>query len=169
LNYQKAEVPVLAEEVVNRYRERIEERLLTVDLDMPDDLPQVEADPNRLRLIFDNLLSNAIKFTYPDGQITVGARAIYGTLGQPTYFSIWISDTGIGIPLDEQALIWQRFHRVENPLSLEAGGLGIGLTIVKALVEAHGGRVWVDSAPERGSTFTVLLPIARSQGPEVIV
>ncbi|MFN2283312.1 MAG: ATP-binding protein [Anaerolineae bacterium] len=169
LNYQKAEVPVLAEEVVNRYRERIEERLLTVDLDMPDDLPRVEADPNRLRLIFDNLLSNAIKFTYPDGQITVGARAIYGTLGQPTYFSIWISDTGIGIPLDEQALIWQRFHRVENPLSLEAGGLGIGLTIVKALVEAHGGRVWVDSAPERGSTFTVLLPIARSQGPEVIV
>ncbi|MBN2391206.1 MAG: PAS domain-containing protein [Anaerolineae bacterium] len=169
LNYQKVEVPVLAEEVVNRYRERIEERLLTVDLDMPDDLPLVEADPNRLRLIFDNLLSNAIKFTYPDGQITVGGRAIYGTLGQPTYFSIWISDTGIGIPLDEQALIWQRFHRVENPLSLEAGGLGIGLTIVKALVEAHSGRIWVDSAPERGSTFTVLFPIARSQIPEVVV
>ncbi|MGC9395760.1 MAG: ATP-binding protein [Anaerolineae bacterium] len=167
LNYQKVEVPVLAEEVVNRYREHIEERLLTVDLDMPDDLPQIEADPNRLRLIVDNLLSNAIKFTYPDGQITVGARAIYGTLGQPTYFSIWISDTGIGIPLDEQALIWQRFYQVENPLSLEAGGLGIGLTIVKALVEAHGGRVWVDSAPQQGSAFTVLLPIARGLGPEV--
>jgi PAS domain S-box-containing protein len=167
LNYQKVDVPALAQEVVNRYRERIEERLLTVDMDMPDDLPSVEADPNRLRLILDNLLSNATKFTYPDGQITVGARAIYGTLGQPTYYSIWISDTGIGIPLDEQALIWQRFHRVENPLSLEAGGLGIGLTIVKALVEAHGGRVWVDSAPELGSTFTVLLPIGRSQGLEV--
>ena len=167
LNYQKVDVSGLAGEVVNRYRERIEERLLTVDLDTPDDLPQVEADPNRLRLILDNLLSNAIKFTYPDGQIAVGARAIYGTLGQPTYFSIWVSDTGIGIPLDEQALIWQRFYRVENPLSLEAGGLGIGLTIVKALVEAHGGRVWVDSAPERGSTFTVLLPIVRSHGPEV--
>ncbi len=167
LHYQKVEVPVLAQEVINRYRERIEERLLTVDLDMPGDLPFVEADPNRLRLILDNLLSNAIKFTYPDGQITVGARAIYGTLGQPTYYSIWISDTGIGIPLDAQALIWQRFYRVENPLSLEAGGLGIGLTIVKALVEAHGGRVWVDSAPELGSTFTVLLPIARSQGLEV--
>jgi len=134
---------------------------------MPDDLPLVEADPNRLRLIVDNLLSNAIKFTYPDGQIIVGARAIYGTLGRPTYYSIWVSDTGIGIPLDEQALIWQRFYRADNPLSLEAGGLGIGLTIVKALVEAHGGRVWVDSAPEMGSTFTVLLPIGRSQGFEV--
>ncbi len=167
LHYQKVNVPVLAEEVINRYREHIEERLLTVNLDMPDDLPLVEADPNRLRLILDNLLSNAIKFTYPDGQITVGARAIYGTLGQPTYYSIWVSDTGIGIPLDEQAHIWQRFYRAENPLSLEAGGLGIGLTIVKALVEAHGGRVWVDSAPELGSTFTVLLPISRSQGFEV--
>jgi PAS domain S-box-containing protein len=167
LNYQKVDVPVLAEEVIHRYRERIEERLLIVDLDVPDDLPLVEADPNRLRLILDNLLGNAIKFTYPDGQITVGARAIYGTLGQPTYFSLWISDTGIGIPLEEQALIWQRFYRIENPLSLEAGGLGIGLTIVKALVEAHGGRVWVDSAPERGSTFTILLPIARSQDSEV--
>lgn len=164
LHYQKVDIPVLAQEVINRYRERIEERLLTVDLDMPAGLPLVEADPNRLRLILDNLLSNAIKFTYPDGQITVGARAIYGTLGQPTYYSIWVSDTGIGIPLDEQALIWQRFYRAENPLSLEAGGLGIGLTIVKALVEAHGGRVWVDSAPEMGSTFTVLLPIGRSQG-----
>jgi PAS domain S-box-containing protein len=164
LHYQKVDVPVLAGEVVNRYRERIEERLLTVNLDMPEDLPLVEADSNRLRLIVDNLLSNAIKFTYADGQITIGARAIYGTLGQPTYYSIWVSDTGIGIPLDEQALIWQRFYRAANPLSLEAGGLGIGLTIVKALVEAHGGRVWVDSAPELGSTFTVLLPIVRNQG-----
>jgi PAS domain S-box-containing protein len=167
LNYQKVSVPSLAVEVVNRYRERIEERLLTVDLDIPNDLPQVEADPNRLRLILDNLLSNALKFTYPDGQITVGARAIFGTLGQPTYFSIWVSDTGIGIPLEDQALIWQRFYRVENSLSMEAGGLGIGLTIVKALVEAHGGRVWVDSAPEKGSTFTILLPIGRSQAFEV--
>lgn len=166
LHYQRVDVPILVRELVNRYRERIEERMLTVDMDLPTDLPLVEVDPNRLRVILDNLLSNAIKFTYPDGQIIVGCRAIYGTLGQPTYFSIWVSDTGIGIPLDEQALIWQRFYRVENPLSLEVGGLGIGLTITKALVEAHCGRVWVDSIPERGSTFTVLLPIKRGQGTE---
>jgi len=134
-----------------------------VDLDLPTDLPLVEVDPNRLRLIMDNLLSNAIKFTYPEGRITLGCRAIYGTLGQPTYFSIWVSDTGVGIPLEEQGLIWQRFYRVDNPLSLEAGGLGIGLTITKALVEAHAGRVWVDSTPGQGSTFTVLLPIKRGQ------
>ncbi|HOU15349.1 MAG TPA: ATP-binding protein [Anaerolineae bacterium] len=166
LHYQKVQVPGLVRELISRYRERIEERMLTVDTDLPTDLPPVEVDPNRLRLILDNLLSNAIKFTYPDGRIIVGCRAIYGTLGQPTYFSIWVSDTGIGIPLEEQALIWERFYRVENPLSLEAGGLGIGLTITKALVEAHSGRVWVDSTPGQGSTFTVLMPIRRGQGVE---
>ncbi len=164
LHYQNVDMAVLVRELVTRYRERIEERMLTVDLDLPTEPLLVEADPNRLRLILDNLLSNAIKFTYPDGRITVGCRPIYGTLGQPTYFSIWVSDTGIGIPLEEQAAIWQRFYRVESPLSLEAGGLGIGLTITKALVEAHAGRVWVDSTPGRGSTFTVLLPIKRGQG-----
>ena len=85
-------------------------------------------------------------------------------MGKPTFFSIWVSDTGVGIPVEEQNRIWERFHRVENSLSLEAGGLGIGLTIARALVEAHGGRVWVDSTLDEGSTFTVLLPIYRSQG-----
>jgi signal transduction histidine kinase len=163
LHYQMVDVSEVANNLVDRYQERLEERSLSVDVDLPDDLPLIEADAHRLQLIFDNLLSNAVKFTYPNGRITVGCRAIYGTLGQPTYFSIWVSDTGVGIPPDEQANIWQRFYRVENPLSLEAGGLGIGLTITKALVEAHGGRVWVDSTLNRGSTFTVLLPIQRSQ------
>ncbi len=161
LHYEVVDLLAIVREVINRYRERITERMLHIQQDLPADMPLVEVDPHRLRLILDNLLSNAIKFTYPDGQIIIGCRPIYGTLGQPTYFSIWVSDTGVGIPLNEQAHIWQRFYRVNNPLSLEAGGLGIGLAITKALVEAHGGRVWVDSALEQGSTFTILLPIKR--------
>lgn len=164
LQYQSVDVLAVIREVVRQYHGRTEERSLTVDLDMPDDLPPVEADLHRLHLILDNLLSNAVKFTFPNGRITIGGRTIYGTLGQPTYCSIWISDTGVGIPPDEQINIWKRFYRVDNPLSLEAGGLGIGLTITKALVEAHGGRVWVDSTLNHGSTFTVLLPIKRGQG-----
>jgi len=165
LNYQTTDATDMVNEMLSRYQERIEERMLTVKLDFPNDLPTVEVDPNRLRLILDNLFSNAVKFTYPNGRITGGARGIQGTLGKPTFFSIWISDTGVGIPVEEQNRIWERFYRVENSLSLEAGGLGIGLTITKALVEAHGGRVWVDSTLNEGSTFTVLLPIYRSQGP----
>ncbi len=167
LNYQTLEVPQIIQEILGRYRERINERQLTLELDLPPDLPAIEVDSNRLRLILDNILNNAIKFTYPNGKITIGCRGIQGTLGEPTFFSIWISDTGVGIPLEEQLLIWERFYRVEDsPLSLEAGGLGIGLTITKALVEAHGGRVWVDSTIDEGSTFTVLLPTKRTQSLE---
>jgi PAS domain S-box-containing protein len=164
LNYQDIEVPDVINELLSRYQERVEERMLTIKVDFPDELPTIEVDPNRLRLVLDNLLSNAIKFTYPSGHITIGCRGIQGTLGKPTFFSIWLSDTGVGIPVEEQNRIWERFYRVENPLSLEAGGLGIGLTITRALVEAHGGRVWVDSTLDEGSTFTVLMPIFRSQG-----
>lgn len=161
LQYEEVNVAGIVRKMVGQYRKRIEERSLTVDLDIPSDLPPAEADPARLHLILDNLLSNAVKFTFPNGHITIGCRAVYGTLGQPTYVSIWISDTGVGIPPDEQNNVWRRFYRVDNPLSLEAGGLGLGLTIVKTLVEAHGGRVWADSTLNRGSTFTVLLPIKR--------
>jgi len=164
LTYQMVELPDIVNELLSRYQDRIEERMLTVKLDFAEDLPALEADPNRIRLILDNLLSNAVKFTYPNGRITIGCRGIQGTLGKPTFFSIWVSDTGVGIPVEDQNRIWERFYRVENSLSLEAGGLGIGLTIAKALVEAHGGRVWVDSVLNEGSTFTVLLPIYRSQG-----
>ncbi len=164
LNYQTVDVPDIINELLSRYQERIEERMLVLKLDFPEDLPSVEVDPNRLRLILDNLISNAIKFTYPHGRITLGCRGIQGTLGKPTFFSIWVSDTGVGISVEEQNRIWERFYRAENPLSLEAGGLGIGLVITRALVEAHSGRVWVDSTLDEGSTFTVLLPIYRSQG-----
>ncbi len=158
LNYQTVDVKQVVESVVKRYRERLNERELKLTLDYPDDLPEIEVDPHRLRLILDNLLSNAIKFTYPKGEVRIGARSIQGPMGKPTYLSLWISDTGVGIPIEEQSKIWERFYRADNPLSLEAGGLGIGLTITKALVEAHQGRVWVDSTVDHGSTFTVLLP-----------
>ena len=163
LNYQQTDVPDIIHELLSRYQERVEEHMLNIELDFPEDLPPVEVDPNRLRLILDNLLSNAIKFTHPNGCITLGCRAIQGILGKPTFFSIWISDTGVGIPVEAQNCIWERFYRVDNPLSLDAGGLGIGLTITKALVEAHGGRVWVESTLDEGSTFTILLPLYRSQ------
>ncbi len=161
LNYQQVNMQELAEEIIKRYRRSLAERNMKLEVDFPDDLPEVEADPYRMRLVLDNLLSNAIRFTYPGGRVTVGCRTIVGPMNEPLYLSLWVSDTGVGIPADEIPRIWERFYRVENPLSLEAGGLGIGLTITKALVEAHGGRVWVESTPGKGSTFTVLIPVRR--------
>ncbi len=166
LNYQSINVGTLINEVVSRYRERIAQRQLKVTVDAPEGLPTIEADANRLRMVIDNLVNNAVKFTYPEGKIHVGVRMISDNGGKPAYISIAVADNGVGIEVNEQPLIWDRYYRANNPLSLEAGGLGIGLPIARALAEAHGGRIWVDSIPGQGSTFSVLIPISRAVGAE---
>jgi PAS domain S-box-containing protein len=162
LSYQTLNILKLLEDTLGRYQERITERQLTLVQDFAEDMPMVRGDPHRLRLVLDNLIDNAIKFTHPGGKIELGCKAIQGHVEGVRMVTIWVADTGVGISAEAQPRIWERFYRVDNSLSLEAGGLGIGLTITKALVEAHGGRIWVDSTLGEGSTFTVLLPTRRS-------
>ncbi len=163
LNYQAVDLGDLLRASARRYRERSEEQQKTVTVLIDPELPEIEGDPNRLRIIIDNLVNNAIKFTHDGGEITIGAAPIDGTMKKPVFVTVWVKDNGVGIPIAEQVRIWDRFYRVEHALSFTAGGLGIGLTITKALTEAHGGRVWVDSEPGVGSTFAVLLPIKRGR------
>jgi len=164
LDYEYTDLQLLIGDVVVSFQSQLEDRQLEMHLDLDPSLPLVDADAARIRQILDNLVSNAIKFTYPGGKITIGARSLQEENGQPpTQYAIWVSDTGIGIPPQEQARIWERFYRPSNPLAEEASGLGMGLSIVKSLTEAHAGRVWLESAPGMGSTFTVLLPIRRIQ------
>jgi PAS domain S-box-containing protein len=163
LNYQSVDLGDLLQASARRHRERGEEQQKTITVLLDPELPEIEADPNRLRIMIDNLVNNAIKFTHDGGRITIGAAPIEGTLKKPVFVTFWVKDDGVGIPVDEQTRIWDRFYRVEHALSFTAGGLGIGLTITKALTEAHGGRVWVDSEFGEGSTFAVLLPIERGR------
>jgi two-component system sensor histidine kinase VicK len=161
LNYQDVDVIATIDTIVKHYTEQLEEQQLELKVLYDEDVPEIKADANRLRIILDNLLSNAIKFSLPGGAITIGCNSIYSTRDRPSFVSVWVADTGVGIPLEEQMRIWERFYRVEDKRMPETDGLGIGLTITKALVEAHGGRIWVDSTPDQGSTFTVLLPVHR--------
>jgi len=73
-----------------------------------------------------------------------------------------VADTGVGIAAEDQERIFERFYRADNPLQVEAGGVGVGLAIVKSLVEAHGGRIWVESRVGEGSVFSFILPVAQS-------
>ncbi|RLC91299.1 MAG: hypothetical protein DRI79_03220 [Chloroflexi bacterium] len=164
LEYEETDLHLLIGDVVLSFQGQLEARQLEISLELDGSLPLIEADSARVRQILDNLVSNAIKFTYPGGRITVGARPVCGDREKsPMYCAIWVSDTGIGIPPEEQAYIWERFYRPTNPLAVEASGLGVGLSIVKSLVEAHGGQVRLESTSGVGSTFTVLLPIKRTQ------
>ncbi|MCS7179122.1 MAG: ATP-binding protein [Anaerolineae bacterium] len=166
LHYAPTDLALVLGEVLEAYIPQMKARQLEWRLEVADHLPVVEADPLRIRQVVNNLVSNAVKFTYPGGRVTVGAAPVPEPgEAEPRFCRIWVQDTGIGIPVEEQPRIWERFYCTDDPLRMAAGGLGVGLSIVRSLVEAHGGRVWLESAPGQGSTFTVLLPIRRASPP----
>jgi len=120
--------------------------------DIPDHLPLVMADHDRILQVFDNLLTNAIKFSPDGGTITVRSEA------QPGHVLVEVEDHGIGIPEDKIEKVFERFYQVDGSMTRRFGGTGLGLAIVKQIVEAHGGRVWVKSKLNEGSTFFFTLP-----------
>jgi len=123
-------------------------------LDLPDDLPPVQADERRLRQILDNLLNNAIKYSPAGGKITIKARV------KDEMVFVYVQDEGIGIPEEEQEAIFESFYRVDSSLRRSTQGAGLGLFLVRAIVRAMGGDVWVESEPGHGSTFIFTLPVA---------
>jgi len=141
----------------------------TLSLSAPEALPWVLADPEELLRALHHLLENAVKFTPPGGRITVAAR-VQGPRpkGEPDpqpleadFVEISVSDTGIGIPEDQLDRIFDRFYQLDGSTTRERGGIGIGLTIVKQIIEAHGSPIQVESRPGQGSTFRFFLPLAK--------
>jgi signal transduction histidine kinase len=126
-------------------------------LDVPETPIPVNCDPDRLTSVFVNLLDNAVRFTPEGGTITLGASQRAG--GEVL---LWVKDTGKGIPPEEMKRIFQGFYQIEPHTTRKHGGMGIGLSIAKGLVDAHGGKLWAESpGPGKGSTFKVLLPCTK--------
>jgi signal transduction histidine kinase len=164
LNIRPTDVAEQIHDAVAAIREQLEVRDLSLSLEVADDLPPVRADPTRLRQVLDNLLSNACKFTYPGGQIKVGVQLHENNGAEggdaPGFLLVSIADTGVGIAPGEQEKIFEPFYCAENPLEVEAGGVGVGLTIARSLVQAHGGLMWVESEPGQGSIVYFTLPLS---------
>ena len=127
----------------------------------------VTADPLRVRQVINNLVGNAVKFT-TEGNVTISVESkdevvLAPKPGQPEKQKVlWVSvtDTGIGISLEDQLIIFDEFRQVDGSTTRQFGGTGLGLAISKRLVELMGGRIWVDSEIGMGSTFTFVLPVA---------
>jgi signal transduction histidine kinase len=137
---------------IDRLRRMAEEREIAVSLTVPEDLAAVSADSVRVEQVFANLLGNALKFTPNGGQIAVAVKDMGPEL------LVEIRDSGVGIPKEHLNRIFDRFYRVPLPAGSEVEGTGLGLSICKAVVEEHGGRIWVESQVGRGSTFFVTIP-----------
>ena len=141
---------VLIEQVREVYECIAEEKKIQVEVDCPEPV-SLPADPNRMRQVIANLLDNALKYTQEGGRVVIRARS------QPGGATMSFSDTGIGIPETEQPRIWERLYRGDKSRSQR--GLGLGLSVVKAIVEAHQGRIQLESHVGKGSAFTVILPV----------
>ncbi len=129
---------------------------LTVSRDVPEGLPLCDIDAQRILQVLHNLLGNAIAHTPPGGSITLGARPVEEGV------EVSVTDTGVGIPAEELPRIFERFYRVDKSRSRATGGHGLGLTIAKRLVEAHGGQITAQSEPGKGSRFSFTVPAAQS-------
>jgi signal transduction histidine kinase len=127
---------------------------LQVGRDVPEDLPVVWADRTKVKQILLNLLSNAINFT-ASGRVSVRVQA------EPDALHVSVADTGVGIRESDLPRLFEPFDRLENPLSRQVGGTGLGLALSKRLVERHGGRIWAESREKEGSTFHFTLPLVR--------
>ncbi|MBI3122053.1 MAG: hypothetical protein HYZ03_07210, partial [candidate division NC10 bacterium] len=137
---------------IDRLRRLAQDRQISLTLQAGDGLPLVPADSLRMDQVFTNLLSNAMKFTPRSGQIGVTVQEL------PAELLVQIQDSGMGIPAEHLDRIFERFYRVPLPAEEKVEGTGLGLSICKAIVEEHGGRIWVESAVGKGSTFSFTLP-----------
>lgn len=138
-------------DVVETQKHVAEALALALKLEVADDLPDVWADRHRLQQVLENLVSNSMKFTQRGGAITIGAAPRDGEV------LFWVADTGIGLGPDEVSHVFDAFWQARKDARR---GAGLGLAIVKGLVEAHGGRIWVESRPGTGSTFSFTIPTA---------
>lgn len=141
----------LTEQVIERLKSATPEH--PIALDFPPDFPALKADPLRVERILYNLLENAVKYSHPGGRIRVTGK-VDGRMAL-----IGVSDEGPGISPDDRARLFQPFSRLHESMAQGKAGTGLGLLVCQRLVEAHGGTIWVESEPDRGSTFYFTLPI----------
>lgn len=163
--FESGDVPLHPERVpvgplISRVLSEIEvaraDRAVTLEEQVPGDLPPLYADPERVHQVLFNLLDNALRFTPPGGRVTVTASARDGSV------DIAVADTGPGIAPEHLPRLFERFYRIDTARSRDEGGTGIGLAIARSVVEAHGGRIWAESEPGKGAVFTFELPIERA-------
>lgn len=169
--------PIQLKKTVERIVQSVEGKLAdprVFKVQIPDDLPEVWADPDKLEQVLLNLIDNAAKYSYPESEVKVVANLCPD---DDDKIKIDVSDQGVGIPAEHLPNIFNKFSRIDNPLTREVEGTGLGLYITKSLTNAMGGQISVQSEEKKGTTFTVILPVAtperqaaaRLQGEEELV
>ena len=149
----KVSMTKIAEDVVLTFQDEAKTKNITLTREWGDLPHYIEADGVKINIALSNLVKNALQFTNQDGTVHVKVEEDSG------YVKVTVSDDGIGVPARDLPKVFDRFFQVETHLTRKHGGMGLGLAVAKSMIELHGGRIWVESAEGKGSTFTFLLPI----------
>ncbi len=153
LKFSEVDLGRLAERLADKFRTQTTKH--TILTAFPPGFPLIQGDERRLEQALSNLLSNAIKYSPTGGTVTLSGQALSNAV------QISVSDKGVGLAPDQLEHVFDRFYRVENALTRETQGAGLGLYIVRSIIEAHGGRIWAESEPDRGTTFAFVLPLSQ--------
>lgn len=148
MKIESLELIGVVDKIADLLSEQFKNKNINFSSNIPDNCRKISADRSQIERVFINLLGNALKFTPEGGKISVSAQRLNQTI------QVDIADTGFGIPKDAQENIFEEFYRVDNTINQEVKGTGLGLTLVKHIVEAHQGRIWVKSSLGKGSTFS---------------
>ncbi len=152
IEFDKVQIEPVLQKAVNVLKNQAEEKNIELSYNLPADLPDIKADVNKITWVLTNLISNSLRYTDKGGYIRLSAEQA----GSQLYISV--SDNGAGIPYEYQSRIFDKFVQVKTEKAL--GGSGLGLSICREIVRAHGGTIWVESQPGKGSIFTFTVPIA---------
>ena len=153
LRSRKVSVTRIIEDVSASFRDMAVQKGVTlkVEFDRDQDL-LVDADGSKIAIVLSNLVKNALTFTNEGGHVTIRGSLDSG------FVKVVVEDDGVGIPAKDLPHIFERFYQVESHLTRKHGGMGLGLSVAKVMIEMHGGRIWAESMEGKGSTFTFLLP-----------
>jgi signal transduction histidine kinase len=154
---QQVSLTKIIDEVIATFQDEAKSKNVTLACNSPDTPFYLEADGVKLSIALSNLVKNALQFTEVGGHATINVQEDAG------HYKVTVKDDGIGIPARDLPRVFERFFQVETHLTRRYGGMGLGLSVAKAMIELHGGHIWVESDEGKGSTFTFLVPILQPQ------
>ena len=166
-HFELRKVPIdmhqLVSEIVSLFDSLAQRQKKKITVEIGENLPQVNVDPEKIKQVVTNLIGNALKFTSEDDEIIITARVTEQhrglKQGVQRYLEVWVQDTGIGIPQEDLRNVFDRFYQVQESETKKPKGTGLGLAIVAEIVKMHDGKVWVESVLGRGSIFKFALPL----------
>jgi signal transduction histidine kinase len=152
LHYEEIALGEAFRDVTEQFREEFTRKQINIETTDCSSLPPFSCDPDKLKQVLTNLVGNAVKFSPEGSRIELGCRE------EESEFLLFCRDEGIGLPPEEKEKIFEKFYQVDSTATRRFGGAGLGLSIVKEIVQLHGGRIWVESEEGKGCTFSFTLP-----------